>query len=144
MVTPGLTPPVIHFTGKPPLLGLCLPLLERGAAGIVGRRHHTAGLSSDGARRLDPRHPVRPMYLLRYRRDGELRAVVIANAYSVAHARMIAAGLEPGRFVDGHRVNRASVTRLPIDIVGRVLTITDLIAVAEATIGSVRRRVPPA
>jgi hypothetical protein len=47
------------------------------------------------------------MYLLRYKRDGEWRMVVIANAYSVAHARMVAAGLEPGRFVDGRRVSRA-------------------------------------
>jgi len=61
------------------------------------------------------------MYLLRYKRDGEWRVVVVADAYSVAHARMVAAGLEPGRFVDGHRASRASVGRLPPDAVGRVL-----------------------
>ena len=106
----------------------------------MGRRHHTCpSFSSDDARRLDPRHRARPMYMLRYRRDGELRMVVIANAYSVAHARMVAAGLEPGTFVDGHRVSRASVARLPVDVVGRVLTLTDLIALAEKTIGPVQR-----
>jgi len=47
------------------------------------------------------------VYLLRYKHDGEWRVVVIAGAYSVAHARMVAAGLNPGRFVDGHRVSRA-------------------------------------
>jgi len=79
------------------------------------------------------------MYMLRYRRDGELRMVVIADAYSVAHARMVAAGLEPGTFVDGHRVSRASVARLPVDVVGRVLTLADLIALVEKTIGPVQR-----
>jgi hypothetical protein len=71
------------------------------------------------------------MYLLRYKRDGEWRVVVIADAYGVAHARMIAAGLEPGRFVDGRRVSRASVERLPPDAVGRVLTLADLTTLAE-------------
>ena len=33
-----------------------------------------------------------PVYLLRYKRGGEWRLVVIANAHSVAHARMVAAG----------------------------------------------------
>ena len=70
------------------------------------------------------------MYLLRYKREGEWRVVVITNAYSVAHARMVAARLEPGRFVDGHRVSRASVERLPPDAVGRVLTLADLTALA--------------
>jgi hypothetical protein len=63
--------------------------------------------------------------LLRYKRDGEWRVVVIANAYSVAHARMIAAGLEPGRFVDGRPVNPASVAR---GAVGRVFTLAELTA----------------
>jgi len=85
------------------------------------------------------------MYMLRYRRDGELRMVVIADAYSLAHARMVAAGLEPGTFIDGHRVTRASVARLPVDVVGRVLTLTDLITLAERTIGPVQRPgAPPA
>jgi hypothetical protein len=69
------------------------------------------------------------MYLLHYKRDGEWR-VVIVDAYSIAHARMVAAGLEPGRFVDGQRVNRASVARLPPWAVGRVLTLKQLEAVA--------------
>jgi len=71
------------------------------------------------------------MYLLRYRRDGEWRLVLVANAYSVAHARMIAAGLEPGTFVNGHAVSRASVERLPADVVGRVLALADLAAMID-------------
>jgi hypothetical protein len=78
------------------------------------------------------------MYLLRYKREGEWRLVLIADAYSVAHARMIAAGLEAGRFVDGHRVSRASVARLPPDAVGRVLAIAELTALVEG------KKKPPA
>ena len=64
--------------------------------------------------------------------------VVIADAYSVAHARMVAAGLAAGRFVDGHRVNPASVARLPRDAVGRVLTIAELAALLKC------KKKPPA
>jgi hypothetical protein len=71
------------------------------------------------------------MYLLRYKRGDQWRVVVIAEAYSVAHARMVAAGLNPGRFVDGHRVSRASVERLPPDAVGRVLTVAELRAMVK-------------
>jgi hypothetical protein len=78
------------------------------------------------------------MYLLRYKRDGEWRVVVVADAYSVAHARMVAAGLEPGRFVDGHRASRASVGRLPPDAVGRVLTVAELRALVKG------KKKPPA
>jgi hypothetical protein len=49
------------------------------------------------------------VYLLRYKRDGEWRFVVIADAYSVAHARMVATGPAAGRFVNGHAVSRASM-----------------------------------
>jgi hypothetical protein len=83
------------------------------------------------------------VYLLRYKRDGEVR-VVILDALSVAHARMAASFLEPGRFVDGHPVNRASVVRLPPWAVGRVLTLGDLESVASGKkkppARSVRRR----
>jgi hypothetical protein len=75
------------------------------------------------------------VYLLRYKRDGEWRLVVIADAYSVAHARMLAAGLEPGIFVNGHRVSRTS---LPIDAGGRVLTLADLMVLVEG------KKKPPA
>jgi hypothetical protein len=78
------------------------------------------------------------VYLLRYKRDGEWRVVVIASAYSVVHARMVAAGLEAGRFVDGHRVSRASVERLPPGAVGRVLTLAELRALVEG------KKKPPA
>jgi hypothetical protein len=66
------------------------------------------------------------MYLLRYKHGGQLRVVMIANAYSVAHARMAAAGLGPGQFIDGYRVSPASVARLPPEVVGRVLTLAEL------------------
>jgi hypothetical protein len=78
------------------------------------------------------------MYLLRYKRDGDWRVVVIPDAYSVAHARIVAAGFEAGRFVDGHRVSRASVARLPPDAVGRVLTLADLMDLVEG------KKKPPA
>jgi hypothetical protein len=71
------------------------------------------------------------MYLLRYRREGEWRVVIIANAYSVAHARILAAGLEPGTFVNGHQVSRESVAALPRDGVGRVLTLANLTALVD-------------
>jgi len=71
------------------------------------------------------------MYLLRYERNGEWRVVVIADAYSVAHARMVAAALEPGTFVNGHQVTRASVAGLPPDAFGRVLTLADLMVLAK-------------
>jgi hypothetical protein len=93
----------------------------------------TDALGDDGQKKFWRNyHPVgtrpdysRPMYLLRYMREGEWRVVVIADAYSVAHARMLAAGLEPGTFVNGHAVSRASVERLPPDAVGRVLSLAD-------------------
>jgi len=78
------------------------------------------------------------MYLLRYKRRDQWRVVVIADAYSVAHARMVAAGLNPGRFVDGHRVSRASVERLPPEAVGRVLTVPELRALIKG------KKKPPA
>jgi len=78
------------------------------------------------------------MYLLRYKRGGDWRLVVIADAYSVAHARMVAAGLVAGRFVDGHRVSRASVERLPPEAVGRVLTVPELRALIKG------KKTPPA
>ena len=76
--------------------------------------------------------------MLRYKREGEWRLVIIADAYRVAHARMLAAGLEPGRFVNGHRVSRASVAGLPPDAVGRVLALAELTALVEG------KKKPPA
>ena len=80
----------------------------------------------------------RPTYFLRYKRDGQWRVVMIGNAYSVAHARMLAAALAPGQFIDGYRVSPASVERLPRDAVGRVLTFAELRALAGA------KKKPPA
>jgi hypothetical protein len=68
------------------------------------------------------------VYLLRYKRDGQWRVVVIADACGVAHARIMAAGLEPGTFVDGYKVKRASVERLQVEIVGKVFTLAELTA----------------
>ena len=78
------------------------------------------------------------MYLLRYKRDGQLRFVMISSAYSVAHARMVAAGLAPGRFIDGYRVSPASVGRLARGAVGRVLTLAELTDLVEG------KKKPPA
>jgi len=78
------------------------------------------------------------MYLLRYKRDGQLRFVMISSAYSVAHARMIAAGLNPGRWINGQLVSRASVARLPAWAVGRVFTVGELTALVEG------KKKPPA
>jgi hypothetical protein len=61
------------------------------------------------------------VYWLRYVRDGEPR-VVILDGWSVAHTRMLAAGLEPGVFVTGYRIDRVTAPRLPENVVGRVLT----------------------
>jgi hypothetical protein len=66
------------------------------------------------------------VYLLRYKRNGEWRVVVITDAHSVAHARILAARLAAGRFVDGGRVNQDSIERLLREAVGRVLTLADL------------------
>jgi hypothetical protein len=71
------------------------------------------------------------VFLLRYRREGEVR-VVILNGISVAHARMAAAWLEPGTFLDGRQVNRASAARVPRWAVGRVLTARELAAIVYA------------
>ena len=84
----------------------------------------------------------RPTYFLRYKRDGQWR-VMIGNAYSVAHARMLAAALAPGQFIDGYRISPASVARFPRDAVGQVLTFAELKALAAAEkkppVPSVRR-----
>ena len=61
------------------------------------------------------------MYWLRYVRDGETR-VVIMDGWSLAHARMRAAWLEPGVFVVGYRLDRATAAAVPRQAVGRVLT----------------------
>jgi len=62
-----------------------------------------------------------PRVLVALRADNEPR-VVILDGWSVAHARMRAAGLEPGIFVMGYRIDRATAAHLPNGIVGRVLT----------------------
>lgn len=77
------------------------------------------------------------MFVLHYKRDGEVR-VVIRDGFSVAHARMMASFLEPGRFVDGRAIDKASAARLPRWVLGRVLTAADLASVA------VGKKEPPA
>jgi hypothetical protein len=83
------------------------------------------------------------MFVLRYKRDGEFR-VVILDGISVAHARMAASFLEPGRFVDGRPIDKGKAARLPSWVVGRVLTQRELTAMAagkkKPPASSVRRR----
>src|ERR1700736_190655 len=57
------------------------------------------------------------VFVLRYKRDGEFR-VVILDGISVAHARMAAAFLEPGWFIEGRKIDEASAARLPRWAVG--------------------------
>jgi hypothetical protein len=61
------------------------------------------------------------VYWLRYLRDGEAR-IVILDGWSVAHARMRAAGLEPGVYMSGCRIHAATAAHIPESAVGRVLT----------------------
>jgi len=79
------------------------------------------------------------VFLLRYRREGEVR-VVILEGISVAHARMAAAWT----FLHGRRVNCASAARVPQGAMGRVLTDGELAALAadkkKPPAPSVRRR----
>ena len=82
------------------------------------------------------------MFVLRYKRDGQFR-VVILDGISVAHARMAASFLEPGRFIEGRRIDPSAI-RLPQQAVGRVLTPADLALLAadrkKPPAPSVRRR----
>jgi hypothetical protein len=61
------------------------------------------------------------VYWLRYLRDGKPR-VVILDGWSVAHARMRAAGLEPGVYVSGCRIDTATAARIPEGVIDRVLS----------------------
>jgi hypothetical protein len=67
------------------------------------------------------------VYWLRYLRDGETR-VVILDGWSVAHARMRAAGLDPGVYVSGCRIDGATAAHLPEGAVGRVLSRREALA----------------
>jgi hypothetical protein len=60
------------------------------------------------------------VFLLRCRRDGDVRVVVL-DELGVAHARMMAAWPEPGTFVDGRQIGRTSAARLLPGAVGRAL-----------------------
>jgi hypothetical protein len=83
------------------------------------------------------------VFVLRYKRDGEFR-VVILKGISVAHARMMASFLEPGKFIDGRPLDGATAVRLPAQAVGRVLKPSDLADLAagkkKPPAPSVRRR----
>jgi hypothetical protein len=54
--------------------------------------------------------------------------VVIQDGGRVAHARMRAAGLEPGDYVSGRRIDRVTAAHLPEGAVGRVLTRQEALA----------------
>ncbi len=88
-----------------------------------------------------------PVFVLRYKREGEFR-VVILDAISVAHARMTAAWLEPGTFIDGRSIDEATAARLSPRLVGRVLTRRELTTLAagkkKPPAPKVRRRRGPA
>ena len=60
------------------------------------------------------------MFWLRYVRAGETR-VVIMDGWSVAHARMRAAGLEPGVYASGCRIDAATAAHIPESVIARVL-----------------------
>ena len=87
------------------------------------------------------------VFMLRYKRGDETRVVII-DGMSVAHARMMAAFLNPGTFVEGRKIDRASAARLPRWAVGLVLTQRELASLAAAKKKppalSVRRRRPEA
>jgi len=59
------------------------------------------------------------VYWLRYVRDGETRVVII-DGWSLMHARLCAAYLNLGTFIEGHPIDPAA--RLLQGVVGRVLT----------------------
>jgi hypothetical protein len=60
-------------------------------------------------------------YLLRYVRGGETRFVIM-DGWSLMHARLSAACLELGRFVDGCPIASARAARVLPHAVGRPLT----------------------
>ena len=67
------------------------------------------------------------MYWWRYVRAGETR-VVILDGWSVAHARMRAAGLEPGVYASGCRIDAATAAYIPESVIGRVLSRQEALA----------------
>ena len=67
------------------------------------------------------------MYWLRYLRDRQ-PCVVILDGWSVAHARLRAAGLEPGAYVSGSRIDAATAARIPGSAIERVLSRQEALA----------------
>jgi hypothetical protein len=68
------------------------------------------------------------VYWLRYVRDGETR-VVIMDGWSLLHARLRAAWLELGTFLEGYPINPTA--RLPQGTVGRVLSHEEAMALLD-------------
>ena len=64
---------------------------------------------------------------MRYLRDGQTR-VVIMDGWSVAHARMRAAGLEPGVYASGCRIDAATAASIPDSVIGRVMNLQEAMA----------------
>jgi hypothetical protein len=60
------------------------------------------------------------VYWLCYVRDGETRVVII-DAWSLMHARLCAACLNLGTFIEGHPIEPATMARVPLQAVGRVM-----------------------
>jgi len=60
------------------------------------------------------------VYLLCYVRDGETRAVIM-DGWSLVHARLSAACLNLGTFIEGHPIDLATAARVLPHSVGRVM-----------------------
>jgi hypothetical protein len=67
------------------------------------------------------------MYWLCYLHRGETR-IVIVDGWSLMHARLAAACLKLGIFIEGHPIDRAIAARVPLHAIGRVLTRREAVA----------------
>ena len=70
------------------------------------------------------------MYWLCYVRDGKTR-VVIMDGWSLMHARLCAACLNLGTFIEGHPIDPATAARVLPHAVGRALTHREAMALLD-------------
>jgi hypothetical protein len=85
-------------------------------------------LSAFRARR--PRVYTGRVYLLCYVRGGETRFVIV-DGWSMMHARLFAARLNLGKFVQGHPIEPTIAAHVLPHAVGRVLTRAEVLAMFE-------------